>query len=244
MESMKKTALYAGLLYLVVVICGPFVLIYVPGKLFVPGDATATVQNILNHELLFRLSIWVGIVSQLCFIGAILLLYRLLRDVQQEYAILMVLLILFDTPSAFMSMANQVATLSFVQRNEFLGMFEKPQRDALGMLFMNVDKQGVFVSEVLWGLWLFPLGVLVVRSGFLPRFVGVWLILNGTAYVMMSFTGIVLPAYAEIVKTISFPVLFGEVALMVTLIIKGANAKPLIVPNNSEPFMIKKDIRP
>lgn len=228
MGSMKKTALYAGLLYLVVVVCGPFVLIYVPGKIFVRGDATATVQNILNHEFLFRISIWIGIVSQLCFIGAILLLYRLLKEVRREYAMLMVLLILFDTPSAFMSMGNQVATLSFVQRNEFLGMFDKPQQDALAILLMNVDKQGVFVSEVLWGLWLFPLGVLVVRSGFLPRFVGVWLILNGTAYVMMSFTGIMLPAYTEAIKTISFPALFGEVALMVTLIVKGANAKPLI----------------
>lgn len=233
MESMKKTALCAGLLYLVVVICGPFVLIYVPGKLFVPGDATATVQNILNHELLFRISIWGGIVSQLCFISTVLLLYRLLKEVHRELAMVMVLLILFDTPSAFVSMANQVATLSFVQHNEFLGMFDKPQRDALAILLMNVDKQGVFVSEVLWGLWLFPLGVLVGRSVFLPRFVGVWLILNGTAYVLMSFTGIVLPSYTEAVKTISYPALFGEVALMVTLIIKGATSKPLISPNNS-----------
>ncbi len=81
MDPTKKTARIAGLLYLSVVLTGPFVLLYVPGKLFVPGDATATASNILAHESLFRAYIVVGLVSELLFVSVVLALYRLLKGV-------------------------------------------------------------------------------------------------------------------------------------------------------------------
>jgi hypothetical protein len=228
MDPVKKTARAAGLLYLLVVLTGPFVLIYVPGKLFVPGDATMTANNILAHESLFRSYIVVGLVSELLFISVVLTLYRLLKGVSRQLATLMVLVILIDAPLAFLSIANQVATLTFVRGADFLAVFDKPQRDVLATLLINIDRQGVLLSEIFWGLWLFPLGMLVFRSGFIPRFVGFWLIINGFAYVSMSFTGIVVPAYSEIVNTIALPALFGEVALMVWLLIVGTRPKPLV----------------
>ena len=222
MHPLKKTARVAGFLYLLVVLAGPFILIYVPNKLFVPGDATATVSNILTHQSLFRAHIAVGIVAELLFIAVGLVLYSLLKGVSRQLAILMVILILIDAPLAFLSVANEVATLTFVRGADFLAVFDKPQRDALTTLLINFNRQGVLVSEIFWGLWLLPLGLLVYRSGFLPRFLGVWLFINGLAYLTISSMGLLLPQYSKEVFTIATPMLFGEVALMLWLLIVGA----------------------
>lgn len=225
MDPIKKTARVAGLLYLLVVITGPFVLFYVPGKLFVPGDATATANNILAHQGLFRAHIVVGLVSELLFISVVLALYRLLKGVSLWLATLMVILILIDAPLAFLSVANEVATLKFLRDADFLAVFDKPQRDALATLLVNFDRAGVLVDEIFWGLWLLPLGLLVYRSGFLPRFLGAWLFINGLAYLVISSTGLLLPEHYKVVLTIARPVLFGEVALMLWLLIVGARVQ-------------------
>ncbi len=229
MHPVKKTARVAGLLYLLVVLTGPFVLIYVPGKLFVPGDATATASNILAHEWLFRAHIVVGLVSELFFILVVLALYRLLKSVSEPLAGVMVILVLIDAPLAFLGVANEVATLTFVRGAGFLGVFDKPQRDALAMLLLNFDNQGVLVSEMFWGLWLLPLGVLVYRSGFLPRFLGGWLVINGLAYVTISITGLLSPQHLKLISTIATPILFGEVAFMLWLLIMGVRLQPAAV---------------
>jgi hypothetical protein len=226
MHPVKKTARVAGFLYLLVVLTGPFVLIYVPNKLFVPGDATATASNILAHESLFRAHIAVGLVSELLFIAVVLTLYRLLKGVNRELATLMVILILIDAPLAFLSVANEVSTLTFLRGPNFLAVFDKPQRDALTTLLINFDRQGVLVSEVFWGLWLLPLGLLVYRSGFIPRLLGVWLFINGLAYLVISSTGLLLPQDYRVVFNLATPVLLGEVAFMLWLLIVGARVEP------------------
>lgn len=226
MPPTQRTARIAGLLYLLVVLTGPFVLLYVPGKLFVPGNATETVSNILAHEPLFRAHIVVGLVAELCFIAVVLVLYQLLKGVGLELATLMVVLVLVDAPLAFLSVANEVATLSFARGAEFLAVFDKPQRDALATLLINIDSQGVLVSDMFWGLWLLPLGLLVYRSGFLPRFLGIWLFINGLAYLTISATGLVFPQHLKMVSMIATPILFGEVALMLWLLIVGVRVPP------------------
>ncbi|MFC1849881.1 DUF4386 domain-containing protein [candidate division CSSED10-310 bacterium] len=221
-ESQRNAARVAGLLYLVVVLSGPFVLIYVPGKLFVPGDATATASNILAHESLFKAHILVGLISELCFIAVVLALYRLLRRVSVELATLMVIVVLIDAPLAFLRVANEVATLTFVRGADLLAVFNKPQRDALATLLANADSQGLLlVSNMFWGLWLLPLGWLVYRSGFLPRLLGGWLFVNGLAYLVIGATGVVFPQQLKLVSTIATPFLFGEVAFMLWLLIVG-----------------------
>lgn len=226
MDSLKKTARMAGLLYLAVVLTGPFVLIYVPGKLFVTGDASATVDNILAHQPLFRAYILVGLVSELFFVATVLALYHLLKGVSLPLATSMAILVLVDAPLAFLSLANQAATLAFVRGGEFLSVFDKPQRDALAMLLVNADRQGTLVSEMFWGLWLLPLGLLVWRSGFLPRFLGVWLFVNGLAYMTISCTGLLVPEHLKLVSTVATPILFGEVALTVWLLVAGVRQRP------------------
>src|SRR5258708_28942192 len=99
------------------------------------------------------------------------------------------------------------------------------------MLFLRLHHQEVVAAEIFWGLWLFPLGVLAYRSRFLPRFLGVWLIINGFAYLAMSFTGLLLPQYEDRVSNISFPAQLGALAFMLWLVIKGA--RPPALPASS-----------
>src|ERR1700736_4811943 len=124
---------------------------------------------------------------------------------------------LFESPIAFLNELNAIAALILVLGADFLSVFEKPQRDALAMLFLRVHHQEVLAAEILWGLWLFPLAILVYRSRFLPRFLGVWLIINGFAYLAMSLTGSLLPQFEDMVSNIAFPAQLGELAFMLWL---------------------------
>ena len=226
MYPIKRTARVAGFLYLLVVLTGAFVLMYVPGRLFVPGDASATVSKILAHQSLFRAYIIVGFVSELLFVSVVLALYQLLKGVDLQLAALMMILVLIDAPLAFLSVANEVATLALVRGSDLLAVFDAPQRDALATLLINFDRQGVLVSEVFWGLWLLPLGWLVYRSGFLPRLIGVWLVINGVAYLTISTTGLLWPENLKVVSNFATPFLLGEVALMLWLLIVGVRVQP------------------
>jgi len=224
--SIRRKARVAGLLYLLLTIAAPFRLLYIPGVLFVRGNATATAQKIAAHETLFRL----GIVGDL-FCGVIvvfltLALYRLFEGVDRTQAVLMVILGgLLPAAIDFVNVVNDAAALVLVRGAAFLSVFEKPQRDALAVLFLTLHRQEIVAAEILWGLWLFPLAILVLRSGFLPRFLGVWLVANGFAYVAMSLTGLLLPQYEERVSNLAFPALLGEIAVMLWLLIVGARAR-------------------
>jgi hypothetical protein len=226
MHPVKKAARVAGLLYLSIVIMGPFLLLYVPGKLIVAGDASATAANFLSHQSLVRAHIVVGVLAELAFIAVALALYRLLRGVNAELAAVMVILVLLDAPLAFLGVANEVATLAFLRAPGILAVFEGPQRDALATLLLGFGNRSVPVDEVFWGLWLLPLAMLVYRSRFLPRFLGVWLFANGLAYLALSATGVLWPERLETVNKMTLPVLFGEVAFTLWLLIVGARVPP------------------
>ena len=217
----------AGLLYLCL-LGAPLRLIYIPKNLIIPGDAAATASNIAAHEMLFRLGIFFDLVTATMSIFLLLALYRLFKGIDKELAVLMVILGAFMvTPIYFLNTLNDVAALMFARGANFLAAFEKPHRDALTMLFLQLHDHGVLINEVFWGLWLFPLGLLAYRSRFIPRFIGVWLMANCLAYLAMSFTGILLPAYQNIVGMAVFPFTFGELVLILWLIVKGARP-PLI----------------
>jgi hypothetical protein len=228
MSSTHNPARVAGFLYLLLVVMAPFRLLYIPSALFVRGDATATANNIAAHQSLFRLGIVSDLLCGTVLIFLVLALYRLLEGVDRKLAVLMVILGgLMPATIDFLNVLNDAAALMLVRGAEFLSAFEKPQRDALAMLFVRLHHQEVVGAEILWGLWLFPLAILVYRSRFLPRFLGVWLTINGVAYLAMSFTGLLLPQYEDRVSNLAFPALLGEMATMLWLLIKGATPPPL-----------------
>jgi len=217
-----RTARVAGLLYVLVVLTGMFVLLYAPGRLFVPGDATATAGRILDHQSLYRAWTVMELVSELIFIAVVLVLYRLLQQVNPVHAALMVLLVLLSAPLALLSVSYHVATLGLLRGGELLNVFDEPARNALALLLLNLDNLGTPVVVIFWGLWLIPLGFLVFRSGFLPRLLGVWLLLNGLAYVVLSLIGLLAPQAAEASTRLAAPMLLGEPAFALWLLAVGA----------------------
>ena len=171
MHPTVKAARIAGAIYLSMVFTAPFSLIYVPSKLIVRGNAAATADNIMAHETMFQLSIFGDLIGQVIFICLAIALYRLLSSVNKTWAALMVGFVLVSAAVGFLNTLNNIAAVILFRGGEFLTVFDKPQRDALGMLFIHLYSQGIFIDEIFWGLWLFPFGLLVFRSGFIPRFI-------------------------------------------------------------------------
>jgi hypothetical protein len=222
MTSLSRNARVAGLLYLSL-LTSPLRLIYIPSKLFVPGNAAATAANIAAHETLFRLGIVSDLFSATMLIFLMLALYRLFKGVDQDLARLVVILgALMVTPIYFVNTLNDMAALMLVRGPDFLAAFDKPQRDALAMLFLRLHHGGEVANEVFWGLWLFPFGLLVYRSRFLPRILGLWLMVNCFAYLALSLTGVMWPQYEGAVFRSAQPAMLGELAIMLWLLIMGA----------------------
>ncbi len=222
MSTLSRNARIAGFLYLLDVLIAPFRLIYIPKTLFVSGNAAETASRIVAHESLFRLGMASDLFCGVLEIFLVLALYRLLKQVNPKHAAVMVILGLMTVPIFFFNVLNDAAALILVHGADFLSVFDRPQLDALAMLFLRLHGQEIVAAEVFWGLWLFPLAILVYRSRFLPRFLGVWLTINGFAYLALSFTGLLVPHYDEIVSGYTFPAQLGEVVFMLWLLVMGA----------------------
>jgi len=227
MNLIKKQARIAGLLYLLASIIGFFCLAYVPGKLIVSGDATATADHIRASPNLLRFGIASELTSFIIFIFVVLALYRLFKAVSEKHALAMVILLLVSIPISLLNVLNEIAALILVSGADFLSAFEKGQLDALAYLFLRLHGQGFVVAEIFWGLWLFPFGVLVIRSGFIPRFLGVLLFIAGFGYLASSFTSLLVPSYRHLVDQFAMVLEAGELPIIFWLLIWGAKAPPV-----------------
>ena len=229
MSSTKQRARSAGLLYLLVALTAPFGLLYVPAKLIVSGNASATADNIRSSEWLLRLAIASELIHQVIAVFLVLALYRLFKPVDEALASQVVILgALLSVPIMFVNVLNEVAAQMLASGADFLSVFEKSQKDALAYLFLQLHGQGISVASIFWGLWLFPFGVLVIRSGFIPRVFGFLLIIAGIGYLASSFATLVLPRYAELVSQIAFPLQVAEVPIIFWLLIWGAKTRPAV----------------
>ncbi|MBP1655493.1 MAG: hypothetical protein H6Q31_94 [Bacteroidetes bacterium] len=227
-DSRKNTARLAGLIYLIWTITGLFAMFYVPSQINMEGDAAATAQNILSNELLFRTSIVNDILSGTLWVIMVLVFYRLFIQVDVFQARILVALVIVQIPTVFFMGALNVTSL-MILKGEILKTFELAQRQDLAMLLLKINDYGVAILEAFWGLWLFPLTILVYRSRFLPRFLSVWLFTTGFFYLILSLTDIMLPQYRDMIlkSPIALPVELGEVAFMLWLLIKGAKVDPM-----------------
>lgn len=223
MTARNRDARTAGLLYLLVIMAAPVRLVYIPTTLFATGDAGATIANIAAHETLFRFGIFCDLVSGVLMLFLTLAFHRLFEQVDRKLATLMVILGgILPATLYFFNVLNDVAVLLIARGPDFLAAFDKPQRDALALLFLKLHGQEIGAAMVFWGLWLLPLARLVLRSGFLPKVFGWGLVLNGSAYLAQSVSWSVLPQFDDLVTRIATPLQFIEILFMLWLLAFGA----------------------
>ena len=222
--SNKKTARIAGLVYLIVVLSGIFHLVYVPSRLIVRGNASATFNNIVSSETLFRLSIMGGLICYTFFLLLPLVLYKLLKPVNKTYSLLMVILVVVSIPISFINMLNKFAILSLISKADYLKVFEMDKLQAQVLLYLNFYNNGNQIASIFWGLWLFPFGYLVFKSGFLPKILGILLMVGCFSYLIDFIGDFLFPAYGQmgISTFVTLPGSIGEIGICLWLLIMGA----------------------
>jgi hypothetical protein len=224
MQSNKRNARIAGFLYLIVVLTGIFSLAYVPSQINVAGDAAATVRNLATHESLFRLGIVAGLACYTAFLVLPLALYRLLSPYGRQAAVLMVAFAVASVPISFVATLHKFDVLSLLGGADYLRVFGAEQLHAQVMLSLEAYGDGLQVAGIFWGLWLFPLGYLVFKSGILPRVLGVLLMLGCFGYLIDFIGRVLFPGYAEsgIAGFIRLPASVGEIGTCLWLLVMGA----------------------
>ncbi len=209
----------AGFLYLLMVPLGFFGYMYVP-SLIAPGDAATTIDNVTSSGSLFRLSIVSALIVQVVNIFLVLILYKLLKAVNKTQALLMVILLLVATPIAMLNQFNHFAALLLLSGADFLTAFTVDQLHAQVLFFLDLHRYGAQIAGIFFGLWLFPMGYLVFKSGYIPRILGVLLMIGCFGYLIDSFAIFLFPNFKA---TIALFTCWGEVLFPLWLLIKGVN---------------------
>ena len=226
MNSLKRQSRIAALLYFLNSLPAPFALLYVPSVLIVRGDAAATANNVRHSEVLLRLGMAGELFSATVIIFAMLAFYNLLKPVSRKHALAMMILMLVSVPISYLNVLNDLAALTFARGPAFLsGVFDKAQLDAFVLFFFRLHNQGVVLAQIFWGLWLFPFGIAVWRSGFIPRFVSVAVMIAGCGYVIASSVSLFLPSSAQGIGDLAMILGLGELAFL-WLLIWGAKDQP------------------
>ena len=223
--SQRKAVTVLRLLYPIWIVVAFFSIMYVPSTLIVAGDATTTANNIVANEMLFRLGIAGSLITQLIHIVVVFVLYRLFETVDKNNTYLLVIFGLAGVPIAMLNTLNRVAALLLLNGADFLKVLGTDQLHTQMMFFLDLNAQGIIIAGIFWGLWLFPLGFLIYKSGYFPRIFGIWVILAGFGYLLDSFTHLLLPNYANY-EAILLPLVtlltIGEVFFMLWVMLKGA----------------------
>jgi hypothetical protein len=222
--SRNRSASVAGFLFLGWILIGFYEMFFVSAQINMRDEISIVSRNILSHEFLFRTGIFSGLLASVLWVFLVFAFYQLFKSVNDRQARLLVALVIVQIPVSFITGAFKIATLKIL-KGDILKTFEQNESQDMAILFLKMNDYGVLTLELFWGLWLFPLAILVYQSRFLPRFIGVWLMINGIVYVMLSFASIVVPQYKDIVFKVGMPAMFGELVLMLWLLIKGAKNK-------------------
>lgn len=227
MNTQQKTARLAGLFYLIVIITGLFSLMYVPSKLIVWNDAGLTFQNISSSRQLFS---WSIASSMLCYTAFTLLplaLYSLLKDIHKRYAGLMVVLALISVPISFINLQSKFSILNIINAADYLKIYTTEELQAQVMMLLKNYNNGLLIAQVFWGLWLFPFGYLVYKSNFLPKVLGVFLMLGFVGYVLNVLGRTVISDFSEYALSgyITLPATIGEIGICLWLLIFGVKNK-------------------
>lgn len=225
MNTNKSIARKAGLIYLIVVISGIFSLMYVPNQLIDLNNAAVTYQNIQSHELLFRLGILGNVICYLAFMILPFALHNLLKNIHHNIAKCMIILVLIGIPIAFVNLEHKFAILSILNNeNLFAGIPINQLQQQLLISLQNFNN-GINLLSVFWGLWLFPFGWLVYKSGFLPKLLGILLMVGCMCYLIDFTASLLAPKYnsSGISTFVMLPASIGEIGICLWLLIVGVS---------------------
>lgn len=232
MNLNKKTSQIAGFWYLLVAIFGAFNDMIVVPKLYVSGDAAATVTNILASERLFRLGILSNLITTICFLFLADALYKLFKPVDKDLVRLMVIFIIASVPLAYLE-TLKFAPILLLSSAGYLSAFEPAQLQALAMVLLDMFKQGFHITFIFYGLWMFPLGLLVFKSGsgFISKVIGILLMIGCFGY-LSKFLAIFLALNYEAITSLWMTIaIIAEVFCILWLLIIG--------PKDQKPALIK-----
>ena len=225
MNSPKKTARVAAFVFLLIFFLGMSTELFVRPDLIVPGDAAATVKNIAASEVLFRLSLVSDLARQILLMLLPLVLYKLLKSVNKTVAALMVIFALVGVSISMLNELNHFAVLLLSSDADYLTAFKADQLNALVMFFLELRKYGTYIPQLL-SFWVLLLGYLVFRSGFMPRILGILLMLGGLCYTVTAVLFFLFPSFdATIFGLFAF---IAEALFYLWLLIKGVkDQKPI-----------------
>ena len=225
MNSNKKTARLAGLLFLLAAVTGGFGLSYIRSYVIVPGDATATVANIRASEFLYRAAIVSTLCSQVFMFFVGLTLFRLFRQVHRGLATLLLTSVMMTVGIAVVNTLNHFAALLVLSQADYLKVLSPEQLDALAMIFIRLaNSSGQGLLEIFWTPYYFSWGLLIVKSRYLPKLLGILLMIMGIGYTINILQKFLIPQFHPVMFTqlaISLGAL-GGIPTILWLLIKGA----------------------
>ncbi|MCU0321873.1 MAG: DUF4386 domain-containing protein [Chitinophagaceae bacterium] len=221
MEPTKTTARVAGVFYLMVVLTGIYSLGYVPSKLFILSDAQKTYSNLVEFESIFRLGIVAEVICYISFLILPIVLFRLLNHVNKNYAIAMVALSVVSVPFSLFNLMYKLNILTLIKNSDKLNLALDAAQTQV-MLQLNFYNNGIQLVSIFWGLWLFPFGYLVYKSGFLPKVLGLFLMAGCFGYLIKFIGGFLLYAHQlTFLKYVTLPATIGEIGICFWLLIVG-----------------------
>jgi hypothetical protein len=220
-DSPQLYARIAGILYLLIIVAGIFGELLVRNKLIVSGDATATANNIMNSELLWRTGISVDLIMHICDLPVMIILYYLLRPISKKLALLNLSFNLIQTAVLVANKLNLLAALFFLSDADYLKSFSPDQLHALSYLSIKLHDFGFGIGLIFFGFVCLIEGYLLFKSNYFPKTIGVLMSIAGICYLTNSFALLLVPPLSSIV--LLMPCLIAELSFSLWLIFKGVN---------------------
>ncbi|WP_298534574.1 DUF4386 domain-containing protein [uncultured Algibacter sp.] len=228
MYSNKTLGRLAGLFFLVLAVTGIFAEFFVRQKLFVPGDFSATTENIINNQWLFRLGFISDLIMSTAFFVYAFILYVIFKNVSKSVSLFMLLCVVISVAMYCQNMLNQFSALEFLINTEYSVAFNNEQLKSLSSYYFNIHGHGYLVNQIFYGLYLFPLGYMIFKSGLVPKIIGVFLILGCIGDLIDFVVHFLYPGtHSVLLNNITIPADIGEISLCLWLIIMGVKNKTI-----------------
>jgi hypothetical protein len=221
-NSPQKIARSAAVVFLLIFFLGMSTELFIRPGMIIPGDAAATIRNIVASEVLFRLSLVSDLIRQALLMLLPLILYKLLKPVNKTIALLMVIFALVCAPISLLNELNHFAVLLLTRGTGYLPAFNADQLNALVTFFLELRQYGTFIAQF-FSFWVLLLGYLIFKSGFLPRILGILLMIGGLCYTVLAVLFFLAPTFnATIIGLFTF---IAESIFYLWLLIKGVKVE-------------------